>query len=222
MHFSLPIEGFARATTGRDSKRNINGSISCDKKVLDKCGATLMVFGKRDVFLPVNYEEMVPHCESEYEAEDCIKSYSRKCLNSFERQLLGMLCLGAGQVLRKRCSSMGTQEYLSHYRCIKKVIPSLHDAMDQLINSLVTINDQKHQDPPLEQSCCSFARYTEYSTRIVKYGCQTFDPTAEQYIAVQMIKGYSAEVLELACPGFEFNSEKCRKVQLPTGKYLKC
>lgn len=35
----------------------------CDIKKMDKCAVTVFVFGRRDVYLPQNTTEMVPHCQ---------------------------------------------------------------------------------------------------------------------------------------------------------------
>lgn len=178
-----------------------------------------MVFGRRDVYLPQNYQEMVPHCQEEYEAEDCIKNFARKCLPPFERQVCGMLILGAGQVLRKRCAPEGTKEYLTHYRCIKKTIPTLHDAMDQLIYTLMSVSTEKDADAKIPISCCAFARFLDYASKIVRSGCSDFDKKAEEYIGTKMIKGYVGDVLDLSCQGYESNADKCAKIKLPPGGF---
>lgn len=178
-----------------------------------------MVFGRRDVYLPQNYQEMVPHCQEEFDAEDCIKNYARKCLPPFERQVAGMLILGAGQVLRKRCSPEGTKEYLTHYKCIKKTIPTLHDAMDQLIYTLMSVSDEKDNDIKIPNSCCSFARFQDLANKIVRAGCDDFDKKAEEYIGIKMVKGYVSDVLDLSCQGYELNSDKCNRIKLPTGGF---
>lgn len=178
-----------------------------------------MVFGRRGVYLPQNYSEMVPHCQEEFDAEDCIKNFARKCLPPFERQVAGMLILGAGQVLRKRCSQDGTKEYLSHYKCIKKTIPQLHDAMDQLIYTLMSVSEEKDNDVKIPISCCSFARFQDYANRIVRHSCNDFDKKAEEYIGTKMIKGYVSDVLDLSCQGYESSGDKCAKVKIPAGGY---
>jgi transposase-like protein len=192
---------------------------SCDKPILDACVTTLMVFGRRDVYLPQNSDEMVPHCQEEFDAEDCVKNFARKCLSAFERQVAGMLILGAGQVLRKRCNQEGTKEYLSHYKCIKKTIPQLHDAMDQLIYTLMSISDEKDNDIKIPNSCCSFARFQELVNKIARFGCHEFDSKAEEYIGIKMVKGYVSDVLDLSCQGYDTNSDKCAKVKLPSGGF---
>lgn len=204
-------------------EKNLAGAAnrSCDKSILDTCVTTLMVFGRRDVYLPKNYKEMVPHCQEEFDAEDCIKNFARKCLPPFERQVAGMLILGAGQVLRKRCGVDGTKEYLSHYECIKRVLPKLHDAMDQLIYSLMLISAKKDNDIKVPASCCSFARFQDYANRLVRSGCSAFDKDAVDYIGVKMIKGYVGDVLDLSCQGYELGSSsgKCAKIKIPDGGY---
>lgn len=180
---------------------------------------TLMVFGRRGVYLPQNFAEMVPHCQEEFDAEDCIKNFARKCLSPFERQVAGMLILGAGQVLRKRCGQEGTKEYLNHYKCIKKTIPALHDAMDQLIYTLMSISDEKEADIKIPTSCCSFARFQELVNKIVRFGCQDFDAKGEEYIGTKMVKGYVSDVLDLSCQGYDSNSDKCSKIKLPAGGF---
>ena len=177
------------------------------------------MFGRRDVYLPQNLKEMVPHCQEEFDAEDCIKNHARKCLPPFERQVAGMLILGAGQVLRKRCAQEGTLEYLSHYKCIKKTIPMLHDAMDQLIYTLMTVSEEKDTDVKIPTSCCAFARFQDLANKIVRFGCEQFDKKAEEYIGIKMIKGYVSDVLDLSCQGYEINGEKCSKVLLPAGGF---
>lgn len=192
---------------------------SCDKSIVDACVTTLFVFGRRNVYLPQNFNEMVPHCQEEFDAEDCIKNFARKCFTPFERQVAGMLILGAGQVLRKRCQQEGTTEYLSHYKCIKRTIPQLHDAMDQLIYTLMIISDMKDNDVKIPTSCCSFARFQDLANRIVKNGCNDFDKKAEDYIGNKMIKGYVSDVLDLSCQGYEMSGDKCAKVKLPDGGF---
>lgn len=193
---------------------------SCDKPIIDTCATTLFVFGRRDVYLPQNFEEMVPHCQEEFDAEDCIKNFARRCLPPFERQVAGMLILGAGQVLRKRCGKEGTREYLSHYKCIKKTIPSLHDSMDQLIYSLMAVSQGKIDDDlKIPISCCAFARFMSTANKIVRLGCGDFDPKAEEYIGVKMVRGYVNDVLDLSCQGYEMNSDKCAKISLPAGGF---
>lgn len=186
---------------------------------MDACVTTLFVFGRRNVYLPQNFPEMVPHCQEEFDAEDCIKNYARKCFTPFERQVAGMLILGAGQVLRKRCSQEGTKEYLTHYKCIKKTITSLHDAMDQLIYTLMTVSNEKDNDVKIPTSCCSFARFQDLANKIVHFGCSSFDKKAEDYIGNKMIKGYVSDVLDLSCQGYEMNSDKCAKIRLPSGGF---
>lgn len=184
---------------------------------MDKCAVTVMVFGRRDVYLPVNQKEMVPHCQEEYDAERCVKDIARKCLKPLPRQLLGVIMMGASQVIKTRCSPSGTKEYLSHYKCIKTTIPELHDCMDQLVVSL----DQISKAPVNERipsACCSFSRYISCSIRPIRRLCKD-DPTAENYIAVKMIKGYASEVLDLACQGYDVGSEKCSKLTLPDGGF---
>lgn len=178
-----------------------------------------MVFGRRGVYLPQNFQEMVPHCQEEFDAEDCIKNFARKCLSPFERQVAGMLILGAGQVLRKRCGQEGTKEYLTHYKCIKKTIPSLHDAMDQLIYTLMAISEGQDNNIKIPSSCCSFARFQDTSNKIVRLGCQEFDKGAEEYIGTKMIKGYVGDLLDLSCQGYDANGDKCSKIKLPSGGF---
>lgn len=189
----------------------------CDLTKMDKCAVTVMVFGRRDVYLPINTKEMVPHCQEEFDAEKCVKDIARKCLKPLPRQLLGVIMMGASQVIKQRCSPLGTQEYLSHYKCIKTTIPELHDCMDQLVVSLGEISKQP-VDQRIPGACCSFSRYISCSTRPVKTMCKD-DPTAEHYIGVKMIKGYASEVLDLACQGFELGGDKCSKITLPDGGF---
>lgn len=195
---------------------------SCERSIIDGCATTLFVFGRRDVYLPQSFEEMVPHCQEEFRAEDCIKSFARKCLAPFERQVAGMLTLGAGQVLRRRCSRDGTREYLSHYKCIKRTLAQMHDAMDQLIYTLMAVSGQLEpgQDHlKIPTSCCAFARFQQVAGRIVQMGCGHFDKKAEDYISNKMIKGYVGDVLELSCQGYELASDKCAKIRLPQGGF---
>lgn len=189
----------------------------CDLKKMDKCAVTVMVFGRRDVYLPVNSKEMGPHCQEEYDAEKCVKDIARKCLKPLPRQLLGVIMMGASQVIKQRCSADGTIEYLSHYKCIKTTIPELHDCMDQLVVSLEEISKRPANDR-IPSACCSFSRYISCSIRPIKKYCKD-DPTAENYIAVKMIKGYASEVLDLACQGYDIESEKCSKLKLPDGGF---
>lgn len=203
------------------NQKNLAGAAnkSCDKSILDTCVTTLMVFGRRGVYLPVNPQEMIPHCQEEFDAEDCIKNYARKCLLPFERQVAGMLILGAGQVLRKRCAPDGTKEYLSHYKCIKKTIPDLHNAMDQLIYTLMATSESSDADAKIPTSCCAFAKFQEIANKIVRLGCADFDSKAEEYIGIKMIKGYVSDVLDLSCQGYDSNGDKCAKVKVPDGGY---
>lgn len=177
--------------------------------------------------MPQNFQEMVPHCKEEFDAEDCIKNFAKKCLSPFERQVAGMLILGAGQVLRKRCAKDGTREYLTHYTCIKKTIPFLHDAMDQLIYTLMEVSETKNADSKIPTSCCAFGRFQDYANKIIKANCFDFDKTAEEYIGTKMIKGYVGDVLDLSCQGYDGSSstgdrresDKCVKVDIPLGGY---
>jgi len=198
---------------GVEAARGKNGK--CDKRKMDKCAVSVFVFGRRDVYLPKNEPEMVPHCEEEFEAEDCVRSYARRCLRPFPRQIIGVILMGASQVIRQRCSPEGTKEYLSHYKCIKRTIPKLHDCMDQLVVSLDEII-KKPSDQRIPSACCSFSRYITCSVRPVREECKA-DPKAEDYIAVKMIKGYASEVLDLACSGFD--ADKCSKMVLPDGGF---
>jgi len=193
-----------------------NNNGTCKVKVMDDCGATVFVFGKRNVYLPVNEQEMVPHCAEEFEAETCIKNYARRCLPPFARQLVGILLLGASQVIKQRCTPQGTREYLSHRTCIKNTITRLHDCMDQLVSSLDAISSAPADDR-IPMACCAFGRYTHCSRQPIRESCLADDPTAEEYIAVKMIKGYASEVLDLACQGYEWGHEKCNEVKIPDG-----
>lgn len=178
-----------------------------------------MVFGRRDVRLPKNTNEMVPHCQEEFDAEECIKNYAKRCLPAFERQLSRMLILGAGQVLRKRCKAEGTKEYLSHYKCIQSSINSLHDSMDQLVHTLMLIADLPNNDVKIPSSCCSFARFLDTANAIIKKTCSSYDKTAEEYIGTKTIRGYVGDLLDLSCQGYDTNSEKCAKVKIPNGGF---
>lgn len=184
---------------------------------MDKCAVTVMVFGRRDVYLPVNEKEMGPHCQEEYDAEKCVKDIARKCLKPLPRQLLGVIMLGASQVIKQRCTATGTREYLSHYKCIKKTIPELHDCMDQLVVTLQEVTKMPSEQR-IPHACCSFSRYISCSVRPIKDQCPD-DPSAENYIAVKMIKGYASEVMDLACQGYEIGSPKCSKLTLPDGGF---
>ena len=204
--------------TATSRSRSLSSSkAKCDIKTMDKCAVTVMVFGRRDVYLPVNNKEMVPHCKEEFDAEKCVKDYARKCLKPLQKQLIGVIMLGASQVIKQRCTPSGTQEYLSHYKCIKKTIPELHNCMDQLVVSLEEIS-KRSVEQRIPSACCSFSRYISCSTRPVRQMCKD-DPTAENYIAVKMIKGYASEVLDLACQGFDLGGEKCNKLSLPDGGF---
>lgn len=191
---------------------------SCDPKILDTCATTLMVFGRRGVYLPKNFDEMVPHCQEEFDAEDCIKNYARKCLPPFERQLAGVLIIGAGQVLRKRCSPEGTKEYLSHYKCINDNIEYLHDSMDQLIYTFMETSEMSN-DIKIPTSCCAFARFLHVSDKIIKSQCSKYDKTAQHYIGIKTIKAYVNDLLDLSCHGYDNDSSKCVKIKLPTGGF---
>lgn len=204
-------------TFSATSSRSRSSKAKCDLKKMDQCAVTVMVFGRRDVYLPVNTKEMVPHCQEEFDAEKCVKDIARKCLKPLPRQLIGVIMLGASQVIKQRCTPAGTQEYLSHYKCIMNTIPELHDCMDQLVVSLEEIA-KKPVDQRIPSACCSFSRYISCSTRPVRAQCKD-DPTAENYIAVKMIKGYASEVLDLACQGFDMGGEKCSKINLPDGGF---
>ncbi|RWS24475.1 hypothetical protein B4U80_06470 [Leptotrombidium deliense] len=184
---------------------------------MDKCATVVFVFGRRDVYLPKNQKEMVPHCQEEFDAEDCVRSYARKCMRPFPRQLIGVILLGASKVIKQRCTTEGTKEYLTHYNCIKKTIPKLHDCMDQLVGSLQAIV-KKPAETRIAMACCSFSRYISCSSKPIKKDCPG-DPTAEDYIAVKMIKGYASDVLDLACQGYDVGTERCNKLQLPDGGF---
>ncbi|RWS04218.1 secreted salivary gland peptide-like protein [Dinothrombium tinctorium] len=194
-----------------------NKSRQCDVKRMDRCATVVFVFGRRDVYLPKNQKEMVPHCQEEFEAEDCVRSYARRCLRPFPRQLIGVILLGASKVIKERCTPEGTKEYLTHYTCIKKTIPKLHDCMDQLVVSLQAIV-QKPADTRIPTACCAFSRYIACSIKPIRKMCPE-DATAEEYIAVKMIKGYASEVLDLACQGFEIGNERCNKITIPDGGF---
>ena len=172
---------------------------------MDKCAVAVFVFGRRDVYLPVNEKEMVPHCQyvsscvcsdhkltglsnrEEFDAEHCVKNNARRCLKPLPRQLVGVIMLGASQVIKKRCGPEGTKEYLSHYKCLKATIPELHDCMDQLVVSLSEIIKRPSTER-IPSACCSFSRYIQCSIRPVRNMCKD-DPTAENYVGVKMIKG---------------------------------
>jgi hypothetical protein len=205
------------SSTASPRSRVSSNKSKCDLKKMDKCAVTVMVFGRRDVYLPINTKEMVPHCQEEFDAEKCVKDIARKCLKPLPRQLIGVIMMGASQVIKQRCTPTGTQEYLSHYKCIKNTIPELHDCMDQLVVSLEEIT-KKPSDQRIPGACCAFSRYISCSTRPVKTQCKD-DPTAEHYIGVKMIKGYASEVLDLACQGYELGGEKCSKITLPDGGF---
>ena len=49
----------------RRNKTLINTEI-CDLKKMDRNAEIVFVFGRRDVYLPKNLKEMVPHCEEEF------------------------------------------------------------------------------------------------------------------------------------------------------------
>lgn len=154
----------------------------------------------------------------EFDAEHCVKNHARRCLKPLPRQLVGVIMLGASQVIKNRCGPEGTKEYLSHYKCVRDTIPELHDCMDQLVVSLEEIVKR----PPNERipaACCSFSRYVQCSVKPVRAKCRD-DPTAENYIAVKMIKGYASEVMDLACQGYEITGDKCSRVKLPDGGFL--
>lgn len=193
------------------------GKAGCNLKKMDQCAVTVMVFGRRDVYLPVNEKEMAPHCQEEYDAEKCVKEIARKCLKPLPRQLLGVIMLGASQVIKQRCNPVGTKEYLSHYKCINNTLPELHDCMDQLVVTLQEITKMS-ADQRIPHACCSFSRYISCSVRPIKDQCKD-DATAENYIAVKMIKGYASEVMDLACQGYEIGSPKCSKLSLPDGGF---
>lgn len=216
----LMIEGASPRPSRGSKNLAAVANKSCDKPIIDACATTLFVFGRRDVYLPQNFDEMVPHCQEEFDAEDCIKNFARRCLPPFERQVTRMLILGAGQVLRKRCTKEGTREYLSHYKCIKRTIPSLHDLMDQLIFTLMSVSQGKLDDElKIPTSCCAFARFMGAANRVVRLACADFDREAEEYIGVKMIRGYVNDVLDLSCQGYELNSDKCARIKLPSGGF---
>lgn len=88
--------------------------------------------------------------------------------------------------------------------------------MDQLISSLDAIAVSAPDDR-IPQACCAFARYSACSVTPIKETCTSFDKAAEEYIAVKMIRGYAAEVLDLACQGYDWGHEKCNNVIIPDG-----
>lgn len=112
---------------------------------------------------------------------------------------------------------LSSTEYLSHHKCISDTIPELHDCMDQLVVSLDEIK-RMTSEKRIPNACCAFSRYITCSVRPVKKQCKG-DPTAEDYIANKMIRGYASEVLDLACQGYEAGSEKCNKITLPDGGF---
>ncbi|XP_053200817.1 uncharacterized protein LOC128388400 [Panonychus citri] len=189
----------------------------CVLKEMDRQAEIVFVFGRRDVYLPKNPTEMVPHCKEEFDAEDFVKSYSRRCLKPLPRQIIGVILMGASQVIKQRCTPEGTKEYLSHYDCIYNTIPHLHDCMDQLVVSLHEIT-KKPVEERIPQACCSFSRYISCSVKPVRKMCPK-DPTAEDYVAVKMIKGYASEVLDMVCQGYDLGGEKCNKITLPDGGF---
>ncbi|XP_074604068.1 uncharacterized protein LOC141857465 [Brevipalpus obovatus] len=208
---------FALIFTIVTSSSKKSKSRSCDFKKMDKQATVIFVFGRRDVYLPKNSKEMVPHCKEEFDAEDYVKSHARRCLKPLPRQIIGVILMGASQVIKQRCTPEGTKEYLSHYDCIKAGIPHLHDCMDQLVISLDEIS-RMDGEKRIPHACCSFSRYIHCSSKAIVKICPK-DPTAKDYIAVKMIKGYASEVLDMVCQGYELEGDRCKQLTLPDGGF---
>ena len=97
-----------------------------------------------------------------------------------------------------------------------RTISELHDCMDQLILGLQLIQNRPKVSERVPLACCAFARYQHCSAQPTKRQCKD-DPTAADYVSVKMIKGYASEVLDIACPGYEWEGEKCQPLTVPDG-----
>lgn len=97
-------------------------SQSCHLRELDLCAATLLVFTQSPSGLAVNDNDLNKQCVHLREADNCLKSFTKRCMTPVQRELISMAANGSLKLLDEYCTkgSPLRQSYLKHATCLNQ------------------------------------------------------------------------------------------------------
>jgi len=182
-----------------------NGRPHCEmtEKYADDCGKKLIFIGEHTTRLPATDEEMMKSCGSIDEGLQCLKKYSKSCLDPFATQIMNIVVKNGDKMEQKYCKDdSGRKTLLGHFACsspTQERLDKLHLCMDKWIVQMEHLSNVSG-DHRIPATCCSFlvmdkcvkdtltqicdkpdsvayinTFLTEMTGEIVKVGCGKFD-----------------------------------------------
>lgn len=86
------------------------------------------------------------------QTEVCIRNYSRKCLNSFPKQVTNLLVRGIVDQQQLFCKK-GEEGIVSHGKCGNSNLEKGHRCMDTYIDHLIGINNNSTNNEKIPFIC---------------------------------------------------------------------
>ncbi|XP_054155087.1 uncharacterized protein LOC128953613 [Oppia nitens] len=185
----------------------------------DKCMMHLLLIGDPKYKFPENMVTMNTHCRQIKNYENCIKDYSKKCLQSFPRQVTGVLAYGVAKTNKGYCTNKKRKDsFIEIGKCANN-IKHLGDAcMKTYIDDLQGIENFKDAKLKLPIACCNFYKMKQcILISVEKNGKPVCSDSNYQEIE-RIIDGYSYDVLQLICGEYTEDSDKCQSLLPKTPK----
>jgi hypothetical protein len=183
---------------------------------VDLCGQRLFLIGDRNkLALPINLEQMEPHCNLLRQSQGCISNYSNTYLDGMAKQVTSLLVKGAIAPVNTQCDGETNRlGFIGHTQCYNTNFQSLHTCMENYIDNLQGLSIAP-KDDKIPLTCCNY--YT-FRNCIIDQLNANGDVCAEDdvnYMRI-MLDGFASEVLGLLCKHTPAGSPTCTTLTSPT------
>lgn len=180
----------------------------------------LVLIGDPKFVFPESRDEMNIHCKNVTRYEKCIKDYSQNCLETFPRQVTGILAFGIAKTNKGYCTNQRRKDsYIAFGKCANFVKPNTDKCMFNYIDNLQGIENYPDNKLKIPLACCNFFVLKDCILNLIQKNPQRC--TDANYVEIErIIDGYAVDTLNLLCNDYTEDSDKCGKLLPQTPKKL--
>ncbi|CAG2171784.1 unnamed protein product, partial [Oppiella nova] len=123
----------------------------------DECGKRLMFIGEQTTGLPKNDDELKTRCGQVNEGLDCLKKYSKTCLDPFATQIMNIVIKNGDKLEAKYCKTDSERKkLLDALQCAQgSDLGPLHLCMEKFVVQMEHLAGVTG-DHRIPATCCSF------------------------------------------------------------------
>ncbi|CAG2116314.1 unnamed protein product [Medioppia subpectinata] len=167
----------------------------------DECGERLMFIGQQSTGLPKSDAEMKTRCDNVNEGLQCLKKYSKTCLDPFATQIMNIVMKNGDKMEAKYCKDDGERKkLLDAFMCAKDAdLGPLHLCMEKFIVQMEHL-PQVNGDHRIPATCCSFQLMDKCVKETSQHVCTQKDKV--EYMT-KFLTEMTGELIKTGCGRFD-------------------